>query len=274
MISFTQRVMGFHVHLKPIARASCPLCQTEAGLLWPRVRVFRCNFCGLMFRDPSRQNLDSLYQASWSDPENHIDETGATDSNLAVMYITRLAGSVGRKDLRGLHILDFGAGRGAMLQALRNAGAEPCGIEPYGYRYLQDRGFTVYPSIGDLPRGSTFDGIISLDVIEHLQNPREDLESCRRLLAENGWMYVSTPNAASLKARLSRGRWVELYNCSHISFFSPETLRSVFSRSGFRNIARLNWFIDYRRNPAVTVLHWALQTMQLDGELRFLGYAG
>jgi 2-polyprenyl-3-methyl-5-hydroxy-6-metoxy-1,4-benzoquinol methylase len=226
-----------------------------------------------LFRDPSRQDLESLYHASWSDPERHIDETGATDSDLAKTYIARLARSIGRKDLRGMRILDYGAGRGALLRALLDAGSEACGIEPYGYRFLQAKGYTVYPSIGDLPSGIAFDGIVLLDVIEHLKNPRKVLASCKRLLAENGWIYISTPNAAGIKARLARDRWGELYNRSHVFFFSPKTLRGLVTHSGFHNVRRLTWFVNYRRHPAVSVLHWVLQSTRMDGELRFLGHA-
>jgi 2-polyprenyl-3-methyl-5-hydroxy-6-metoxy-1,4-benzoquinol methylase len=217
-------------------------------------------------------NLEGLYRTSWQDPHRHIDETGATNDALASTYIAQLTRSIGRNDLRGLRILDYGAGRGAMLEALLDSGVDACGIDPYGYRFLQSKGFAAYHSLEELPLGTTFDGVISIDVVEHMQNPCADLSALRNVLPRSGWIFISTPNAAGIKARLFRDRWTEVYNRSHMFFFTPETLRLVLRRSGFLDAERLRWSINYRRNFAVSILHRFLQLTRTDGELRFLGY--
>lgn len=214
-----------------------------------------------------------MYQGSWADPGGHIEATGATDSLLARIFLEKLAHSLGREDLRGLRILDFGAGRGAMLAALRECGADAAGVEPYGYDFLRAAGFTVFPTIASLPPGMVFDGILSVDVVEHLPNVCDDLAALRKMLAENGWIYVSTPNAAGIKARVFQERWSEANNPGHLFLFTPRTLALALERGGYRRVRRLKWFVDYRRNPAVSLLHRFLQMASMDGELRFLGFA-
>lgn len=259
---------------QPAGATACPLCRSPVWPYWPARRFFQCSTCGLLIRNAEARDLENLYRGSWADdPGGHSEATGATDSTLAGMYLARLARSLGRKDLRGLRILDFGAGRGAMLTALREAGADAAGIEPYGYDYLRSAGFTVYPDIESLPRGTAFDGILCVDVVEHLPKAGDDLAALQSLLAENGWIYLSTPNATGIKARILRDQWPEAQNPGHLLLFTPRTMAFALERIGYRKVQRLKWFIDYRRNPAVSLLHRILQILWMDGELRYLGYA-
>ena len=55
------------------------------------------------------------------------------------------------------------------------------------------------------PNG-TFDVILMLNLIEHVDNPGELLRKAHRLLAPNGIVVVKTPNTDSLDARLFRNR--------------------------------------------------------------------
>lgn|GEM_PF-6019059 len=110
-------------------------------------------------------------------------------------------------------------------------------------------------------------------MVEHLPNVVEALAAPRKIPAENEWIYVSTPNAAGIKARVLQDRWAEAHNPSHLFLFSPRNLAPALERSGDRKVQGLKWIIDYRRNPAVSILHRILQIARMDGELRFLGYA-
>jgi 2-polyprenyl-3-methyl-5-hydroxy-6-metoxy-1,4-benzoquinol methylase len=252
----------------------CPLCNSATKSLWPEKKVKKCLTCGLLFRHPasSREELEVLYQTSWNDPTNQIDETGATDSYLGQIYIKELAKSLGKSDLKGLQILDYGAGRGAMLKALLDAGAEVYGIDPFGFEFLRSNGYKVFRSINELPDGIQFDGIVSLDVIEHLDYPWDDYRKLKEFLYENGWLYISTPNATGINARFYRTKWREIANRGHLFFFSPTTLERTLEKSGYKNIKRLQWFINYRRGFITSVFHWVFQFLKIDGELRYLAY--
>ena len=252
----------------------CPLCNAEAKSLWPEVKVCRCLSCSLLFRDPvpSPEQLEDLYTTSWSDPGIQVNETGATDLHLARVYAHQLARSLRKNDLKGLRILDYGAGRGAMTKVLVDAGADVCCVDPYGYPYLQQSGYKAFPSLQDLPQGIVFDGIISLDVAEHLPVPWDDYRTLNQRLSENGWLYLSTPNAAGIRAQSAQGKWRELHNRGHLFFFTPSTLQRLLVKSGYNNIRRLRWYINYHKGPMRVFSHWLLQLLWIDGELRYLAF--
>jgi len=253
----------------------CPLCRGAVAVRWSQVRVWRCRDCGLMFRNPRPADgaLEKLNTASWSVPAAARAETGGTTDRLARLYAACLAHALGAERLDGLRILEFGAGRGEFLAALCANGAEVCAVEPYGCDLLLRRGFEAYPSLGDLPRGQPLDGVVTVDVIEHLARPWEDLAAMRDLLKPGGFLYVSTMNARGLNAMLSRSRWREIRKEGHLLFFTAETLQRVFTAAGFDAPQRLRWRIPYHMSALRGALDFALQTLSLDGELRFLARA-
>jgi len=163
---------------------SCPYCGSrKIQKIWPQSGWDRCLDCKLYFKNPmpTQKNLFALYTNSWQHPERSRSETGGTDLRLARIYAKLLARSLGLQNFYGLRIMDYGAGRGDMLKALMELGAKVVGIEPYGLDFLRAQGFEAYEDISEVK--GNFDGIVTIDVIEHLRNPWDilkDLSNLRR----------------------------------------------------------------------------------------------
>ena len=224
---------------------------------------------------PTSADLDALYAASWSEPDQHVGETGGTDDMLAQTYAHCLAADLGRADLGGLRILDFGAGDGAMSAALAALGARVTAVEPYG----QPRSFggliDVFARLEDLPHAHAerFDGIVCLQVIEHLPQPRPVLEALHQLLDDGGWLLLTTPNAASLRARLTGQRWTEVRKPGHVVLFGERSLRALLARlGGWQDVRRPAWRVQYSRQPLNAGLQVLLQRTGLGGDLRCLAF--
>ena len=181
---------------------SCPYCKTSMINAWPDASFLRCPTCQLLVRNGSfsKHNLKKLYISSWSDPFQNIDETGATTDELSEQYSIHLLNSLNIGGFHGLKIMDFGAGRGSMSIALSKAGADVFAIEPFGSDYLLNIGVPTYRDIKDIPKETKFDGIVTLDVIEHLDEPWSVLNSLMDFLVPGGWIFIATPNSNSLNA--------------------------------------------------------------------------
>ena len=136
----------------------CPFCQGLSKPHWPAVKIWRCQNCRLLFKHPmpTGVELSQLYRKSWTNPEEHANEVGNTDLELARKYIHELAKSLHVNDFIGLRILEFGAGSGAMLTALSEAGADVYGIEPYGYDKISSLHDKVYHTLDELPENLRF----------------------------------------------------------------------------------------------------------------------
>lgn len=250
----------------------CRYCNGKTKALWGTNEFVECMVCKLIMRESHSytDKLETLYTDSWNDPLDQVSETGATDSGLAHQFLQSLECKPEISSVKEKHILDFGAGRGSMVAALKNAGARVVAVEPYGFEYLTAQGFSAYKSLSEIPKEILFDGIISIDVIEHLINPWENLSELMSRLNPGGWLYITTPNANSLNAILSGAEWREAKRRGHLWLFKPMTLENMLVHSGYNNVRRLRWEIIYNKNLLVRIKDFVLLKFNLDGELRFL----
>ena len=219
---------------------------------------------------PTKEDLDNLYDRSWAIPKDATSETGGTDEHLSRVYAQKLAKSLKRTNFHGLRILDFGAGRGSMLRALREMGAEVYGVEPYGMEYLQAQGFEVYQCLSEVE--GKFDGVVTIDVVEHLHRPWVTIRDLYDILPEGGWLYVATGNPLGLNARITRGNWREAKKIGHLVWPTPSLMEEFLKSAGFRKVQRLRWMVRYSNNSLKRVFHAITQITGLDGELRYLAW--
>lgn len=254
----------------------CPQCTATAQAFWPSVDAWRCPGCDLCFRSPlpTPDELAKFYQQVWQRPKES-SYTGATDDALARVYVQRLQKQPSISNFAGQRLLEFGAGQGAMLRAFSAVGADVQAVEPYGTDYLRQQGFHVSTSLKELAAQSPalFDGIYTVQVVEHLTQPWETLVELMRWLKPGGWMYISTIHAGSLNARLRKAQWREVQNRTHLIFFTPRSLHAMLAAAGGERISRINSFIRYpRRRSWQLAQDWLLQRTGLGGELCYLAW--
>lgn len=254
------------------AIAACPFCGGNILPHWIKVNIWRCLSCSLLFRYPfpTDEELFELYNKGWSCPEANRNETGSTDDEIASRYIAKIACELDRTDFKGLKLLEFGAGKGAMMTAFKELGADVYGIEPFGYEYLKDRRLKVYRSLDDVPKNIQFDGILAIQVIEHLIEPWTTIKYFHDILKKDGWLFISTLNVDGLNARIFRSRWREIRKTGHIIFYNSCSLEKILYKAGFIRFKRLHWLIKFNRNPVRASLNFLLQVLLIDGELRYL----
>lgn len=253
---------------------SCGVCGGNAHPHWEKLSFWKCASCGWMFRDPcpTADELGQLYNSSWRAPEKNRRDTGGTNANLSRECASRLAASVGVKDFRGLRLLDFGAGKGEMMRVLQEMGADVYGVEPFGHDFLVTQGLKAFHTLDEIPSEIRFDGILTSDVIEHLRTPWDEIAQLRDRLKDSGWVYLSTPNADGLSAKLRREQWKEAGRPGHIVFFTSGSLKRTLERTGYSECRRLKWFVNYRAGAFRRGMHYMLQSCAMDGELRYLAF--
>ncbi len=147
-------------------------------------------------------------------------------------------------------ILDLGCGNGSFSNILAKIGYEVIGVEESAsgiaiaqqtYPDCQFIQGSIY-SLGDLNLPTAFDAVISVEVIEHLANPKALLESAKQYLKPNGKFILTTPYHGYLKnlALAVSGKmdkhFTALWDGGHIKFFSVPTLTTLLEMSKFSEI--------------------------------------
>jgi SAM-dependent methyltransferase len=101
-------------------------------------------------------------------------------------------------------ILDAGAGEGALSDALLHRGyrviasdRDPAGFRPRAIPFVRAN------LNGTLPFASgSFDGIASVEVLEHLENPHRLAREFARILRPGGTLVITTPNILQVYSRI------------------------------------------------------------------------
>lgn len=143
-------------------------------------------------------------------------------------------------------LLDIGAGSGILIEAALEMGYEAEGIEPS--KWLQgkavERKLPVHQGIFPSKKlKESYDIIVLVDVIEHVNNPRELLTGIKSALNDNGVFLLITPDVKSFLARLLKWRWWH-FRVAHIGYFNKKNLKKLTDSLGFEqlSIKRPAWY--------------------------------
>lgn len=107
-------------------------------------------------------------------------------------------GEGGLERLRGKTVVDVGCGAGFWFDFCGEIAGEVIGVEPSLElrEFLQNEGRTIYHDLKSAveERGGEVDWVISSQVIEHVEAPKNFLNQIRQLLKPGGEAMISTPN--------------------------------------------------------------------------------
>jgi 2-polyprenyl-3-methyl-5-hydroxy-6-metoxy-1,4-benzoquinol methylase len=145
-----------------------------------------------------------------------IDPTSAATENTHATAL-RLC------DPPGGRVVDIGAGGGNFTTALELAGYDVVAIDVDSVDYVHSTAPFIEHDVdsGALPfEDSSLRGLVTIEVLEHLETPLRLLRDIARVLEPGGWCVLTTPNVLSLNSR------IELLVRGHPLEFSEHDYRS------------------------------------------------
>jgi 2-polyprenyl-3-methyl-5-hydroxy-6-metoxy-1,4-benzoquinol methylase len=134
-------------------------------------------------------------------------------------------------------ILDVGCGPGLFLIEAKKRGWEVYATE-YSERqiaYLSEQGIQAKKGKlnNNLFENEAFDVVISSEVIEHINNPLEEMQQFYRLLRKGGLVYITTPNFNAFERLWFKNHWEIIEYPEHLCYYTPKTIHLLLSKSGF-----------------------------------------
>ena len=260
----------------------CPLCgeSTKNCMRLPHTEVRKClnPSCALMFAFPQLDDLalGAAYQKFYYPaPDTGIAAYENTPEQILRQTFDKAEAELG--PLAGKSLLDFGCGVGALCKVASEYGIRAVGIEADANareKACESTGLKTYASLRELREAhpySKFDMVTMWDVIEHLREPWKELEDLSDALQPGGWLLLSTPNAASLRARVERERWENIVNSTHFYYFTRKSLEAVLNRAGFSETSELQISLRYPGHRIIRrIVHHALVSCRLEGQLVFI----
>ncbi|MBL6995925.1 class I SAM-dependent methyltransferase [Desulfobacula sp.] len=149
-------------------------------------------------------------------------------------------------------ILDLGAGDGAWVRLLRRHGFDAWGIDPFSNPDKTD--FLIQGTLNSAEfEDEHFDVVTCFHVLEHLEDPLNEVKEALRILRPGGIMIIEVPNINSWGFSFFKMNWQPLHLPAHVNHFTPETLDKVFQMAGNVNLLKLSHF-SIKTSPASFVL--------------------
>ena len=190
----------------------------------------KCGSCGFIFslKIPSEEELAEYYKNYGQ--EEYI-------SPITIKRYNELLDGF-EKYRKNNRILDVGCGFGHFLEAARKRGWEVFGTE-YTARAVETcekKGIRMAQGSlanAQFPDGG-FDMITSFEVIEHINNPIDDLMEKRRIIRTGGALYITTPNFNSLIRYYLGPRDLNIFYPEHLSYYTPRTIHNLLRKFDFK----------------------------------------
>ncbi|MFO7705147.1 MAG: class I SAM-dependent methyltransferase [Halopseudomonas sp.] len=183
---------------------ACPLCDSPAHWFHDDGKrpYFQCPGCALVHVPRAWHLARQDEKAVYDQHENHVQDPGyrAFLSRLAQPLLERLPANS-----RGL---DFGCGPGPALAAMLGEQGHAVALYDLYYAPHED----VFQQ--------QWDFITATEVVEHLGQPRIELERLWQCLKSGGWLALMTKRVTSPQAFAT---WHYKNDPTHISFFSEST---------------------------------------------------
>ncbi|MFN2438970.1 MAG: class I SAM-dependent methyltransferase [Chitinophagaceae bacterium] len=236
---------------------NCPLCGSQnhkviydvtnpkahADIGLPGI-IKICSDCQLIFKT-FENKAENLYNDNYA--ESFMNSKEYSGSHAVEFYKNIISDSFKRvkKNDTKPPLLDIGSGIGIMLDASKETGYDPIGVELSSK--LADialkKGHTIInKNISEFTFDKKYDTITMMDIIEHLEDPKNILMTLKPLLSAKGELIVYTPNhnslivkVAGLFYRLGIKSPVEnIFACTHTCFFTTKTLHRALIYAGYK----------------------------------------
>ncbi|MCM1188080.1 MAG: methyltransferase domain-containing protein [bacterium] len=219
----TKRMLGRRSHV-------CKICGTEGEFETYQVRemmqgtreefvYFACEKCKCLQISKVPENLGDYYGENYYSMQ--VEDVSDIIFQTPVSSMSK--------------VLDVGCGAGAwLLQQAASGWGNLYGCDPfldhdrtYGDR-VQIRSCSIHEMEGD----GTFDIIQMSDSFEHMADPLEALKSARRLLKEDGILYMTIPTYPNIAFEKYGPHWYQLDAPRHLFLHSRESLDYLARAAG------------------------------------------
>jgi 2-polyprenyl-3-methyl-5-hydroxy-6-metoxy-1,4-benzoquinol methylase len=204
---------------------SCLVCSSKTidsinG--YENAHLSKCKSCGFVFskKIPTQQELITHYQDY------------GRDDYLSPITIKRYHELLDEfeKFRKTNRLIDVGCGIGYFLEEAKKRGWEVYGTE-YTVEAIQiceAKGVEMHQGPLDTANyDQEFDVITSFEVLEHINNPQEEMSYFNQILRTGGLVYCTTPNFDSFSRRKLKGSWNNICYPEHLSYYTASTMKKL-----------------------------------------------
>jgi len=237
---------------------ACIICHSNDFRLIGQVydhKLYECTNCELItvYPIPSTDQLSDYYNS----PEYHSRKRYTSTSKYNP-WASRI--SILQSLNKGNRILDVGCATGHFLYEAYQKGFKGLGIdlseeaiEQAKIKLGKDSAISI--DLKDLPVDRKFDIVTMWALIEHVRNPRVEIQAMSNQLRVGGLLAISTPNSDSLSQRKKGINWRYHIPPEHLFCFNKKNITQLLESEGFKVVKivtqnnSIAWVSKNRQTP-------------------------
>jgi len=189
---------------------------------------FLCQNCQTLFLFPlpTEKKISNYYQ------KNFKYEAGLSEKKRICQRAQIILKNLIRLYPNGKSLLDVGSGFGYFLEEAKKNNFKILGLEPSKElfsinRFIKNIKNITFEDYSKRNNKKKFDFITLIHVIEHLNNPKQTIQSAIKLLNSNGILYIETPNLNSHLFWTEKEDYTFLTPPDHLWIFSIKSLKTM-----------------------------------------------
>lgn len=259
----------------------CPCCKYDKfsfSFSKDNLDIVTCEQCHVLYVNPifNEEKYIQIYQ---SKQYQEIVQKLGEDSHL---YRRNRFGKERMDFIEKFHnqelpkrFLDIGCSTGFVVEEGQSRGWDACGIElnPSASEFASKRSLKIFSKpLEKLSFENKFSDIGLFDVLEHLVNPSDSLERIYDMLLPKGNIYVYVPNYNSAsKEILGVENSHFIWPTHHLTYFTPDTLKSFLETKGFKvffwetqglDLYDINWYFSEKTDIDTRFLEKFMESLQ------------
>jgi predicted TPR repeat methyltransferase len=223
----------------------CINCQVKMESYFTKktFQIVRCLSCKLMAVENVPADLSPYYSEGYFTGDVTLD--GYIDYDLdkevtkkTYLNYLHLMEKYSKKQL-DRNLLEIGCATGFFMNLAEKKGwsTEGIDISYYAIKKAKEKGLKAEEgTLESYHTQKKFDAIVMEDVIEHVKDPVGSIKRSAELLAAEGLLVLTTPDAGSLWARTLGKYWHAFVPPQHLFYFSIKNLSSIVEKNGFKVI--------------------------------------
>jgi len=211
--------------------------------------INKCHNCGLVFVN-EKFNQKDIVDNFYSDKRNY--QRHRTKVRLDEVKVNGKYGFIfnflNKNKING-KLLDVGCSNGEFLYFAQKKGIDSFGVEVNKITadFALSNGLKVKNGfLEDQNYQENYFSVIRMgDLIEHLVYPEETLKECQRILNNDGYLIVSTPNSNCFWSKITfllykifRIPWSFITPPHHLNYFSNDNLDMLLKKYNFRPVLK------------------------------------
>ena len=211
-------------------KRNCPVCgsSNELKIFFKEGgRYVKCKDCTMVYLNPVFQDfaLKEYYEL------NHVEQSVVVEKDTDNFYVNLY--SNGLDDIKNSSqktstILDIGCSSGTFLDLARERGMNTFGIElnQKEYEFAKQKGHRVYNELlENINFSKKFDVVTLWDVFEHLIDGEFYLNEIKKVLSQDGRIFLQIPSSDSLAAKILREKCNMYDGLEHVNLYGIETIK-------------------------------------------------